>query len=299
MGSKVACVRLGNACTRPLGYVVIWVQVDGVRGYNKDQIALVIPDFSNFAARVPVILGTPTIGRVVNVMKEEEMDALVMPWANARAAHLLAVHRVTSTEVGDGQEDKSDMNDDDQLMYTQRVETLEPFSSHIVPVRTGKAYAGEHINVMIQALQTQDGSLLQGLAVQSIYTELRKGSKKAVMVVWNNTAYPQTLWKKTAVARVVAALPVPKPPEGERSEEKAGESHNFHTPRLTVRQRQGKLFDELDLGSLDSWTPELANTAHWLLAEYHDVFSLDPAELVCTHSTEHIIKVTDDTPFKE
>ena len=27
--------------------------------------------------------------------------------------------------------------------------------------------------------------------------------------------------------------------------------------------------------------------------------SLDPAELGCTHSTEHTIKVTDDTPFKE
>ena len=36
-----------------------------------------------------------------------------------------------------------------------------------------------------------------------------------------------------------------------------------------------------------------------LLAEYHNVFSLDPTELGCTHSTEHIIKVTDDTPFKE
>ena len=101
------------------------------------------------------------------------------------------------------------------------------------------------------------------------------------------------------MARAVAALPVPKPPKGEKLEEKAGESHNFHTPRLTVRQRQGKLFDVLDLGSLDSWTPELANTAHQLLAEYHDVFSLDQAELGCTHSTKHIIKVTDNTPFKE
>ena len=26
---------------------------------------------------------------------------------------------------------------------------------------------------------------------------------------------------------------------------------------------------------------------------------LDPVELGCTHSTEHTIKVTDDTPFKE
>ena len=28
-------------------------------------------------------------------------------------------------------------------------------------------------------------------------------------------------------------------------------------------------------------------------------FSLEPAELGCTHSTEHMIKVTDDTPFME
>ena len=61
-GSKVACMGLGNAYTRPLAYVVIQVQVDGVWGYNEDQIALVILDFSNFATRVPVILGTPTIG---------------------------------------------------------------------------------------------------------------------------------------------------------------------------------------------------------------------------------------------
>ena len=62
MGSKVSCVGLGNAYTRPLGYVIIQVQVDGVQGYDKDQIALIIPDISNFAMRVPVILGTPTIG---------------------------------------------------------------------------------------------------------------------------------------------------------------------------------------------------------------------------------------------
>ena len=50
------------------------------------------------------------------------------------------------------------------------------------------------------------------------------------------------------------------------------------------------------------WTrghPKMADKAHQLLAKYHDVFSLDQAELGCTHSTEHAIKVTDDTPFKE
>ena len=95
IGSKVTCVILGNAYTRPLGYMIIWVQVDC---YEEDQIALIIQDFSNFATRVPVILGTPTIGQVINVMREAEMDALAMPWANARVVHLLAFQRMMPVE---------------------------------------------------------------------------------------------------------------------------------------------------------------------------------------------------------
>ena len=72
-----------------------------------------------------------------------------------------------------------------------------------------------------------------------------------------------------------------------------------HPPNLTARQRQGKLFEELDLRGLNSWPPELAEAACWLLAKYHNIFSLEPAELGCTHSTKHTIKVTDDAPFKE
>ena len=101
------------------------------------------------------------------------------------------------------------------------------------------------------------------------------------------------------MARAAVALPVPEFPESEGLQEGIGKPAHSHTPKLTVRQRHGKLFGKLDLSSLDSWTPELVDTAHQLLAKYHDVFSLDPAELGCTHFTEHIIKVTDDTPFKE
>ena len=60
LGAKVAW-GLGNAYTRPLDYVIIWAQVDGVQDYDEDQISLVILDLSNFVARIPVILGTPTI----------------------------------------------------------------------------------------------------------------------------------------------------------------------------------------------------------------------------------------------
>ena len=184
-------------------------------------------------------------------------------------------------------------------MYTQNAGTREPFSSCVIPVKAEMAYNGECINIMVQALQTEDGSLPQGLTVQNMYTKLRQGSKKAVVVVRNNTAYSQTLLKRTPVARAVAASPVPKPLEEVQLLEGADESQGPHTPRMTIRQRHGKLFDELDLSGLDSSTPKLADTAHQLLAKYHNVFSLDPVELGCDHSTEHMIKVTDDTPFKE
>ena len=59
LGAKVTCMGLGNAYIRPLGYVIIWVQVDGVQGYDEDQIALVVPNLSHFAAQIPVILGPP------------------------------------------------------------------------------------------------------------------------------------------------------------------------------------------------------------------------------------------------
>ena len=65
---------------------------------------------------------------------------------------------------------------------------------------------------MIQALWTQDGTLPPGLTIQNTYIELRKGSKKVVVVVWNKTTYLQTLWKKTPVARATAALVVLGPP---------------------------------------------------------------------------------------
>ena len=43
-----------HAYTQPLGYVTVKVQVDGVHGYNEDQIALVVPDLLNFVERIPI-----------------------------------------------------------------------------------------------------------------------------------------------------------------------------------------------------------------------------------------------------
>ena len=49
------------------------------------------------------------------------MDTLAMPWANARAAHLLAIRRMMPVEVGNDQDGRYDADQDNPLMYTQRV----------------------------------------------------------------------------------------------------------------------------------------------------------------------------------
>ena len=53
--------EFGGLFSQPLVYVIIRVQVEGVRGYDKDQVALVIPDSTAFGLRVLVPLVTPTI----------------------------------------------------------------------------------------------------------------------------------------------------------------------------------------------------------------------------------------------
>ena len=82
-------------------------------------------------------------------MKEAEIDALAMPWMNARVGNLLLVCRMTAIKVGDDMVEESSSDDYDQVMFTQNVETIEAFSSHVVPVTVGRAYTGEHINIMV------------------------------------------------------------------------------------------------------------------------------------------------------
>ena len=116
-------------------------------------------------------------------MREAEMDTLAMPWANARAVHLLAIKRMAPKKVGSDCNGGYITRQDGFMMHTQKAETLEPFSSHVIPMKMMETYMGDHLNVMVQALYDQDGTLPSGLTMQNMYTKLRKDSKKAVVVV--------------------------------------------------------------------------------------------------------------------
>ena len=66
----------GVVFSQPLGDILIRMQVEGVWGYNEDQVALVIPDSTIFGSQVPVSLGAPIINQIINVIKESDIDEL-------------------------------------------------------------------------------------------------------------------------------------------------------------------------------------------------------------------------------
>ena len=59
---------IGGIPVEPVGFVMMNVKVPCVQGYDEDWVAIVMddPDMSE----CPVILGTPTIYRVMEVIKE-------------------------------------------------------------------------------------------------------------------------------------------------------------------------------------------------------------------------------------
>ena len=88
-GRRVPLVGVGGKA-HPLGYVVIHVQVEGVPEYDEDQVAIVVDDNTTFSWRVPVVLGTPTINRVVAVMKESNLNNAPMEWQASKTSYELA-----------------------------------------------------------------------------------------------------------------------------------------------------------------------------------------------------------------
>ena len=74
---------------RPIGYVIMSVQIDGISGYNEDQVALMAHSSAKFAHHVPIILGTPTMDWAIRTLKESEIDRLTTPWACVRKSTLL------------------------------------------------------------------------------------------------------------------------------------------------------------------------------------------------------------------
>ena len=54
---------------RPIGYVIMSVQINGISGYNEDQVVLMARSSTEFVHHVPIILGTPMMDQVSQPLK--------------------------------------------------------------------------------------------------------------------------------------------------------------------------------------------------------------------------------------
>ena len=89
-------VGLGGKHTSPLGFVILCVQVWEIAGYDEDIVFLLVPDESEFGRRVPLVIRICTIGQMINIIQEIEIDHLSMPWATARMVQLLSCQKSTA-----------------------------------------------------------------------------------------------------------------------------------------------------------------------------------------------------------
>ena len=81
---RIPLVRLGGGHVEPVGFTLMRVQIEGLPHYDEQQVIFVLDDPSGFSARIPVILGTPTINRVMQTMKETEIHKAPSEWQAAR-----------------------------------------------------------------------------------------------------------------------------------------------------------------------------------------------------------------------
>ena len=70
---------MGGSLVEPTRFVLMNVKVPCVQGYDEDQVALVMDDPE--MTECPVILGTSTLYRVMEVIKESEISKLAVPWS--------------------------------------------------------------------------------------------------------------------------------------------------------------------------------------------------------------------------
>ena len=132
-------VGLGGKCTSPLGFVILHVQVRGIAGYDEDTVFLMVPNESDFGQRVPLVVGTCTISRMINVIRESEIDSLATPWSTTRVARLLSCWlgmAVPTSEVAEtlveGASGGSPEGSIDELVMVWESVRLGPFQTEII-----------------------------------------------------------------------------------------------------------------------------------------------------------------------
>ena len=186
---------------RLIGYVIMSMQIDGISGYNEDQVALMAHSSAEFAHHIPIILGTPTMDWAIRALKESKIDRLATPWACVRKSTLLqaATTRVAAVRA-DVTMKPIDVVGYKEPLHLLTVEVVEPFKTLVVKARTKITFTAGHLWCSTLAMDSKDGTLPPRLIVTGAYTVLKRGSKTVPVILRNTTGSPIILRKGQKVA---------------------------------------------------------------------------------------------------
>ena len=238
------------------------------------------------------------LGRIVNVIKESELDQLSTSWAMTWVPHLLCRCGTAAPEAGDEASSPVDEGastsvaspdqEIDELVFMR----LGQFQTQIFDCKT-KPLLGESAHMMIMPLMAceaqPDGMwpLLPGLHILHAYTWLKMSSSKVSIVVRNMLDSPIFLKKGVRVVCLVSALPVPLVGLIPKMEATLG-TETAHEPMMVAAQQE-KLLEKLNLDGLSNWTPRNMAATRELILAFHDINMLDGNEFECTSVIEHEI----------
>ena len=196
------------------------MQVREITGYDEDVVFLMVPDESEFGRRVLLVIGTCTIGRIINVIWESRIDCLSMPSATVRMVQLLSCWKSTAVLALGSVEAQSEgisrgpqQVEVDELVMVRESLCLGLFQTKII-VGWVKPLLRDTAHIMITPLRAEGqlwGARLLplGLHVLHVDTRLKNGSGKVSLIVRNVFDSYIFLKKGVPVAQVVSASPMP------------------------------------------------------------------------------------------
>ena len=210
---------IGGARTGPMGYIVMKVQVEGVPSYGEDQVFLVIDDNSAFSRRVPVILGTPTINRVVMVMRESEMSTAPPEWQYSQCSYKFANRFFMGMVGAESGEGAVGFATNTAISPTNLDEKIRLKDGFAVPMFGTLVLHGQTERMMrldrtlwviTQAPYPEDqANLPNGLYVLSTYTQLNPGSRRVAVVICNGTSHAIRMPGGHQIGWVITANAIP------------------------------------------------------------------------------------------
>ena len=211
IGGAIPLIRgLGGISVEPVGFVMMNVKVPGVEGYDEDQIAIVMDDPG--MTEWPFILGTPTLYRVMEVIKESEISKLAVPWASLRVSWLMrdVLAKLGQVVVNDIANKPIAPLHVDVVVRVASKCTVPPFGHKAIHSKVNLVLHGYKMNLMTHGLEKRSPSLPLGIDVQTVYATLADGSNRVTVVLRNNTRDWLENKKGMPIAWMVTANKVPK-----------------------------------------------------------------------------------------